>query len=549
MVWFLGDVPDSLRDRSRNRVFPGTAIRQGFYTCNEQGVAENFAGEGLIDVGAEGGWFLAMDQGGHASRVVVFDGCGVQLASAVRAVGVQQPLPGWVEQDADEIAQSLRLALADTAEQLGADCQRIRAAGLATQRSNIVCWDRETGAALSPAISWQDRRAQGWMQQFSVRRARIRDITGLLPSAHYGISKIHWCLEQLAEVRAVRKRGSLACGPLASFLLFRLLKEHPFVVDSVNASRTLLWDWRQRRWSAELLQLFGMADDYLPQGVANRHRFGELDMAGVPIPLTVCTGDQSAALFACGKPEVDIAYVNIGTGAFLQCLTASSASEAENPAQANWLRSVVWDDAEHSLQVLEATVNGAGSAMLTVANELGISAQDAQSQYAHWLAMATNIPLYLNGVSGLGSPFWLPKFASRFVGPHANAAMPPEKMVAVLESIVFLLSLNLQEMARAGVSLQGIKISGGLSVLDGLCQRLADISQLPVERASQTEATAKGLAYLLTGPGQVWDNRGEACRFVPQHNRSLDVRYQHWRSALLAAVSADKGDAEQKADP
>jgi len=485
-----------------------------------------------------------IDQGGHASRVAVFDVLGTQRASATQEVGMCQPQPDWVEQDADEIEQSVRQALADVTGQLGAHCRHIRVAGLATQRSNVVCWDRETGAALSPAISWQDRRAQDWMQQFASQRAQIRSITGLLPSAHYGVSKIHWCLEQLAEVKAARNRGTLACGPLASFLLFRLLKANPFVVDSVNASRTLLWDWRRRDWSTDLLHMFVLADEYLPQCVANHYPFGKLEIAdaSVPlsIPLMVCTGDQSAALFAAGKPEAGIAYINIGTGAFLQCITGPEKITAEHPGQTNLLHSVVWDNGDRSIQVLEATVNGAGSALLAVAGELGIPTEDAQTQYAHWLATAKNIPLYLNGISGLGSPFWLPQFASQFVGPYASDARPSEKMVAVLESIVFLLCLNLEEMRLAGVPLHRIMISGGLSVLDGLCQRLADICQLPVERALQTEATAKGLAYLLATPEQTWGNEGETPHFVPQNNQALGERYQHWHSALHTAVTLTK---------
>jgi len=480
--------------------------------------------------------FLVIDQGGHASRVVVFDGRGTQLASAVRQVSMHQPQPDWVEQNADEIDLSIRQALTDVADQLGTHCRHVRAAGLATQRSNVVCWDRETGAALSPAISWQDRRARHWMQQFSDQRVQIRDLTGLLPSAHYGASKIHWCLEQLAEVKAAHNRGTLACGPLASFLLFRLLKTQPFVVDSVNASRTLLWDWRQRHWSADLLKMFGLTDKYLPQCVTNHYSFGELGITKVSVPLTVCIGDQSAALFAGGKPEAGTAYINIGTGAFLQCITPPMKTENENPAQANLLRSVVWDDGDDAIHVLEATVNGAGSALLAEANELGISVEDAQRQYADWLATAENIPLYLNGISGLGSPFWLPQFSSRFIGPHANNAQPSEKMVAVLESIVFLLCLNLEEMHHAGVSLQRIVISGGLSVLDSLCQRLADISQLPVERSPQTEATAKGLAYLLANPAQAWVSANETSHFIPQNNIALNERYQHWHRALCEAV-------------
>jgi glycerol kinase len=115
-------------------------------------------------------------------------------------------------------------------------------------------------------------------------------------------------------------------------------------------------------------------------------------------------------------------------------------------------------------------------------------------------------------------------------------------MVAVLESIVFLLATNLEVMAHAGVSLQRITVSGGLSVLDGLCQRLADISQLPVERAPQMEATIQGLAFLLINPQQAWVRQDKISRFVPQHNPALSDRYQRWSSALMSAVNATHQD-------
>ncbi len=506
--------------------------------------------------------FLAIDQGGHASRVLVFDRFGEKIVEARWVVAVRHPRSDWVEQDADALLQSVQSALVEALDQLGERRQFLVAAGLVTQRSNIVCWDRNTGRALSPAISWQDRRAQQWMQNFEPQRATIRRITGLVPSAHYGVSKIHWCLENLAEVKTARAHGSLAIGPLASFLLFRLLQQQPFVVDAVNASRTLLWDRTSRSWSAELLTLFSLDADYLPRSVPNRYEFGTLNVAGCMIPLTVCSGDQSAALFSLGIPKPGSAYLNMGTGAFMQCLQGQQSLHKKLPTRL--LQSVVWDEVGTSLQVLEATVNGAGSALAVIEKETGISTEQSQRHCVQWLAGAKNIPLYLNGVAGLGSPFWVPEFDSHFVVNETLAsktitADPVEKWVAVLESIVFLLKVNLEEMQSESVAVQYVVISGGLSQLDGLCQRLSDVSGLPVIRPQQCEATAKGLAFLLLktllktlaksalqnvasekdSPEKIdreWDMGGAADHFAPEKNTALRARYRQWRVALDDAL-------------
>lgn len=495
--------------------------------------------------------FLTIDQGGHASRVLVFDQFGEQIVQVRRAVSVQHPRPDWVEQDADALLQSVQSALSEALEQLGDRRQSLVAAGLVTQRSNIVCWDRITGRALSPAISWQDRRAHRWMQGHNEHATIIRGITGLLPTAHYGASKIHWCLENLPGVKAARKEKRLACAPLASFLLFHLLKEQPFMVDAVNASRTLLWDKTSRRWSPELLKLFSLDTDYLPHGVPNRYDFGHLDVAGQTIPLTVCSGDQSAALFSMGMPTRGNAYLNMGTGAFMQCL--SGVAYEKSPARL--LQSVVWADSgqgaglEASLQVVEATVNGAGSALALFEMEAGLSAQQSQSHCADWLASAKYIPLFLNGVAGLGSPFWRPEFESRFVGNHAATAELSEKWVAVMESILFLLQVNLEELQKENVALKRIVISGGLSVMNGVCQRLADLSGLPVVRPQQSEATARGLAFLLVNTVQklmleqdslnnsnvTWVESAE--HFRPSINSALHERYGQWCIALNEALN------------
>ncbi|MBL1277218.1 MAG: hypothetical protein COB30_014135 [Ectothiorhodospiraceae bacterium] len=526
--------------------------------------------------------FLAIDQGGHASRVLVFDQSGHKVVEVFQAVDVSRPQTAWVEQDADALLQSIRTALDDVESQLGTRKQYVVAAGLVTQRSNIVCWDRHTGQALSPAISWQDCRAYQWMQGFEANAATIRRITGLIPSAHYGVSKMHWCLENLPKVSAAHANGNLACAPLASYLLFKLLEEQPFVVDAVNASRTLLWDKAAGGWSEELLTLFSLKTDCLPKGVSNRHEYGTLVLGNHKIPLTVCSGDQSAALFSLGMPNTGTAYLNMGTGAFMQSLFEPPQNGEKLPARL--LQSTVWDEKGKSIQVLEATVNGAGSALAvleqvfeeavdTTIQRSNIQKSNTQQSnlqksinYEEALQSAKNIPLYLNGISGLGSPFWLPDFRSRFMGGAALTALPDEKRVAVMESILFLLQVNLEAFRCEKVDLKNIVISGGLSQLDGLCQRLADLSRLPVIRPQLHEATAKGLAFLLvsscseTSPleclpsnlkdleneSQIqkkWSGNETMDRFIPVNNPVVDERYKQWRAALDEALGYDIGNA------
>lgn len=464
--------------------------------------------------------FLALDQGGHASRALVFDTGGRVVAAAQRHIATRRPSVNRVEHDPQELLASVRQVCQSVARQLGARVDNICCAGLATQRSTIVCWDRDTGRALSPVISWQDRRAARRIQDLTSHATRVHKITGLVLSAHYGASKLAWCLEHLSAVRHAHKQNKLAAGPLASFILANLLLERPLLADPVNASRTLLWDCRKRDWSPQLMKLFTIPAEILPRCVPNRHLFGHLQLANHRIPLTVVTGDQPAALFANGKPQAQSVYVNLGTGAFIQQLYGATP-----PKAGALLGSVLWQDKQHALYVLEGTVNGAGSALLWLRVRLGISEKRMLAGIAAWLNTDSEAPLFINGVSGLGSPYWVSDARSYFIG-HGSEA---QKFVAVIESIVFLLRTNLDCIRAVHLPMRRIVVSGGLAQWDGLCQKLADIIGLTVRRPGVHEATARGLARLLGA-------RSRATKpdvvFKPRNNPSLQHRYNRWQKVM-----------------
>ncbi len=476
---------------------------------------------------ASGALYLAIDQGGHSTRALAFDGQGALVAAAKDRCAVSQPRPHWVEQGIDAVLASVERALAQLIEALGEQRHAIAAAGLATQRSSIACWDCVNGAALSPVISWQDTRARRWLEQFVAQAPEIEHITGLRVSAHYGASKLRWCLDNVATVQAAHSAGRLAWGPLASLLLFRLLHEKPLATDPANASRTLLWNLSSRDWDDRLLALFGLPREPLPQCRPSAWPFGTFHYKGGETPLTLVTGDQSAALFAFGEPQLDTAYINIGTGAFVQRLFR------DRPARVGrYLASMVLQHGQELTYALEGTVNGAASALRWFEREYGLA--NVEVALPQWLARAGTPPLFLNGVSGLGSPFWVADFTPRFIGNGERW----QQAVAIVESIVFLLQLNMDGMHELAVPPREIRISGGLAGLDGLCQRLADVSGVRVYRPGACEATARGTAFLVAGRPRLWLEPEGGSRFDPEVNSALSARYQRWRDAMQAAVPA-----------
>lgn len=469
---------------------------------------------------------LAIDQGTHASRALVLDRRGQIVARGEREVALVRPRPDWAEQDGEEIVASIHGAIAQAIAALGARARDIVAAGLSSQRSSAVCWDRASGSALSPIFSWQDRRMHAWIDALATHGDAVHRKTGLYLSPHYGASKLRWALDHLPAVRRARDAGTLAWGPMASFLVYRLTAERTFAADPQCAARTQLWNLHARDWDPQLLALFGLPAGFLPRSASTCDRWGTLVSSGIEVPLAAVNGDQSAAVFAFGWPEAASAYVNIGTSAFVQ--RAVLRAPGYVPRQ---LSGIVLADGEATVYTIEGNVNGAGAGLEWLANELGID--DLLARLPEWLERPAPSLLFLNGIAGLGGPFWRAAFDSRFVGEEAE---PWGKAVALVESIAFLLQANVDHMAAYVPTVQRIRASGGVSRLDGLCRKLAALNGVPVYRRDDPEASARGIAYLAAGRPAEWTTGAREEMFEPRDDDALRERYRRWRALMAEAT-------------
>jgi glycerol kinase len=463
---------------------------------------------------------LAIDQGTHSSRAVVFDAQGRQLVMAQQAIDLQVLDSSRVEQSPKQILSSVQQVVAEVLQHPAVDSSRVRHAGLATQRSSVLAWTRDRGVALSPVLSWQDRRAAAALQALQQHGEHIRRATGLRLSAHYGASKLQWLLANQAGVATAMTQENLVMGPLASYLLRHLLAGAPMLVDAANASRTLLWNLESRDWDNTLLKLFGIPRQVLPECLPILHDYGVTASGG--IPLQAVSGDQTAALYARGMPPEKTIIVNIGTGAFVLLPIAHPGSCPDG-----LLAGLSRSNATSCDYYAEGTVNGAAAALEWAAQRYRL--HDWQEQLSVWLNQVEVPPVFLNSVGGLGAPWWRPGPEPRFL---TEPETPAAAMVAVVESILFLVQANIDLLRKMEPAVEAIRISGGLARLDGLCQKLADLSGLVVQRPEETEATASGIAWLAAGCPVGWSQAGEAHTFMPKKDVNLQARYQRFITAL-----------------
>jgi glycerol kinase len=104
-----------------------------------------------------------------------------------------------------------------------------------------------------------------------IRTARpepwVREKTGLVVDAYFSATKLRWLLDNVPGVRERAERGDLAFGTVDSWLAYRLSSGRSHVTDASNASRTMLYNLRERRWDPELLREFAVPEAVLPEVV------------------------------------------------------------------------------------------------------------------------------------------------------------------------------------------------------------------------------------------------------------------------------------------
>ena len=486
--------------------------------------------------------WLAIDQGTQSTRAAVIDAQGRLVELCQVPVSLNRVSDLMVEQDGDELVKSVWQAIEKVVAPENQD--RILAAGLATQRSSVIAWDRKSGQPLSKVISWQDVRGHELVDSFDTQTAaRIQRTSGLPLSPHYGASKIRWLVDRLRSQSVDLESGSVCIGSLSSFLLAKLVDgKRPCQVDHANGGRTQLMSFEKCDWDDELLRHFDIPKSVLPKTRPTQFDFGNI--TGTNIPIRVCQGDQTAAVFGYGNLPAETAHINLGTGGFILA-PISDLESLRRHKEMPLLISLANSTQTEADYFAEGTVNGAGAAIKWAAQQLELNS--VEQKLDGWAESIVEPPLFFNSVGGMGSPIWDSSppqtLANRWFDQDLkpiDQPSPQQAIVSVLESIVFLVALNLDTMRDFGIGISKLRLTGGVAKSGAICQRLADLSGCAIIRPAESESTLLGIKRLLSNQtdqsGSKRPTEEEAGdTFKPRSNPELEKRYQAFNS-LIARI-------------
>lgn len=489
-------------------------------------------------------YILAIDQGTTSTRSIIYNKDLVPIASDQLEIKQYYPNNGWVEHDASEIWLSVQKTVQNALKKAKLKPEQILSIGITNQRETLVVWDKHTRRPLYNAIVWQSRQSsdicEGWKEEGYSELIKAK--TGLEINAYFTASKLVWLLQQYPEIYQKAINGEILVGTIDSWLLYNFTNGKVHATDYSNASRTMLYNIFDLKWDDELLELFNIPKNILPEVKDSSSEFGYTcanSFLNTEILIGGIAGDQQAALFGqtCfNKGNVKNTY---GTGCFLLMNTE------QTPIISNQglLTTIGWGLNGEICYALEGSILVAGSAISWLKDAVKLIETPADTDYFIKKTDSNNGVYFVPAFVGLGAPYWDENVRGTILG--LTQATGKEYIIrATLESIAYQTKDVLEIMeAESEIAISALKVDGGITKNNFLMQFQADILGMDVQIAKNAETTALGVAMLAGLAGKLFKSKQDILRKFRAHHtvsanmdfKTSNAYYTKWKKAVSVA--------------
>lgn len=440
-------------------------------------------------------YILSLDLGTTGNRAILFDRQGDIVGQAYKELTQYYPHPGWLEHDATEIWQEVSRCIQQVITEQKVDPQEIAAIGLTVQRETCMLWDKTTGKPLHKAIVWQDRRTADRCDRLKAegKAEIIEQATGLVLDAYFSATKLGWLIDWVKENLPDTNWDNVMAGTIDTWALWNLTGGKVHATDVSNASRTMLMNLDTGDWDNNLLELFNIPRQIMPEIKPSMGMFGKSDrtILNAEIPITAIFGDQQAALYAHGCDQPGLVKCTYGTGCFLVAQTGTSVTRSQN----RLLSTVAWSTKEQTNYALEGAIFTTGASIQWLRDGLQLIGNAAETEALSNQVKDTDGVYFVPALSGLGAPHWDMKARGAFLG--ITGGVQREHMVrAVLEAIAYQVKEVVDAVNKDSSSpVTLLKIDGGAAQNNFLTQFQADVLGVTLERPKVLDATAQGAAF------------------------------------------------------
>ncbi len=495
-------------------------------------------------------YLLSIDQSTSATKAVLFN----QMAALIDSVSFEHrqyyPQPEWVEHDPVEIYNNTVRAVRQVVENNAVNRDEIAALAITNQRETVVVWDKQSGQPVYNAVVWQCRRGAQICK--GLREAGyedfIRERTGLVIDPYFSASGVQWIMENVQGVKELAEQHRLAIGTIDSWLIFKLTGGRNHATDHTNASRTLLFNIVEKKWDTEILSLFHIPRNALPEALPCNSLYGKTTLEGFfsnEIPITGVMGDSHAALFGQHCFETGMAKATYGTGSSIMMNIGSRFRIAPQGV----VTSIGYSLDHNTTYVFEGNIHCTGATIKWLKDDLQLISSSEESETLAASVENNNGVYLVPAFAGLGAPYWDNEANALLCGMN-RSAKKAHIVRAALESIAYQIKDLLDVMSgMSGIELTGLRVDGGPTRNEFLMQFQSDMLNTPINRAEITETSALGVALMAGLSLRIWNNTDEikslgkkAKTYVPEMDeKERSHLYNGWIKAVKRTLLKVEG--------
>jgi len=440
-------------------------------------------------------FLVAIDQGTTSSRAILFNLIGKPIYSSQKEFKQYFPKDGWVEHKPNEIWNTTKKVLLNVINKSKKLNGKILTIGITNQRETTILWDKKTGKPIYNAIVWQDRRTAEFCKKFKTKRKEklIHKKTGLLIDPYFSSTKIKWILDNVPKAKKLAKNNQLAFGTIDTFLIWKLTGGKVHATDATNACRTMLFNISSNKWDKDILKIFKIPKNILPEVKDSSDDFGFTlkSITRISLPINGVVGDQQAATIgqSCfSKGSVKSTY---GTGAFVLMNTGSKKIYSKNKL----LTTICYRINGKITYALEGSIFIAGAGIQWLRDKIKLIKTASETEKIVKSIKSNNGIYLVPAFTGLGAPYWNPNVRGLIYGLTRDTSQN-EIIRATLESVAYQSFDLFNAMKNDGLKPNLVKVDGGMVSNNWFSQFLSDIINTKVVRPKVQETTALGAAVM-----------------------------------------------------
>ena len=488
-------------------------------------------------------YILSIDQGTTSTRAMLFNQNFEIKGTSQIEFKQFFPKDGCVEHDPEEIMNSIYHTVSDVLEKSKITSQEILSIGITNQRETVVVWNKKNGKPIYNAIVWQDRRTAGYCSKLKDQglSEKIQKITGLIIDSYFSATKIKWLLENINGAKDLAEKGELLFGTIDSWIIWNLTEGKSHVTDATNASRTMIFDIKKNNWSPQLLKLFEIPKNILPEVKNCADDFGTTSKFGGEIKIGGVAGDQQAAAIGQACLNAGSVKSTYGTGCFMIMNTGEELKLSKNKL----LSTIAYRIDNKNYYALEGSIFIAGAAVQWLRDSLKLIKTANETDNLYNQADPSQKIYLVPAFTGLGAPYWDGEARGSIFGLTRNSGIP-EMVKAAIDSVAYQTKDLLVAMEKdSGMKINVIRVDGGMVKNESFLQFLSSLLQTNVDRPTIIETTALGAAYLAGYQAGIFSSIEEISHkwksekvFVQKlHKKEVKYLYNGWLKAVKGTLA------------